>query len=125
MRRNFSRRPLWVFLSYFAPYKGLFALDMACAAAVSAIDLVFPIVSRTAMQRYLPARMFAAFFTVLAVMLGAYLLKGVLYYVITVVGHGVGVLDVDSASPARFGEGDRLGLERFARVIERALEGRL
>ena len=87
-----SRSPLWVFLSYFAPYKGLFALDMACAAAVSAIDLVFPFVSRAAMQRYLPERMFTAFFTVLAVMLGAYLLKGVLYYVITVIGHGVGVL---------------------------------
>ena len=40
-------------------------------------------------------------------------------------GHVIGVLDVDSASPARFGEADRLGLERFARVIERALEGRL
>ena len=92
MKRNFDRRPLWVFLSYFAPYKGLFALDMACAAAVSAIDLVFPFISRTAMQRYLPERMFTAFFTILAVMLGAYLLKGVLYYVITVIGHGVGVL---------------------------------
>lgn len=40
-------------------------------------------------------------------------------------GRVAGVLDIDSASPARFGEGDRLGLERFARVVERALEGRL
>ena len=40
-------------------------------------------------------------------------------------GRVVGVLDIDSASLARFGEEDRLGLERFARVIERALEGRL
>ena len=92
MKRDFTRRPLAVFLSYFAPYKGLFALDMACAAAVSAVDLVFPIVSRAAMQRYLPERMFGAFFLVVAAIFAAYVLKGALYYVITVVGHGVGVL---------------------------------
>ena len=92
MKRDYSRSPLRVFLSYFAPYKGLFALDMACAVVVSAIDLVFPIISRTAMQQLLPQQLYRAFFTVVAVMLLAYLLKGVLYYVITVVGHGVGVL---------------------------------
>ncbi len=92
MKRDFTQRPLWVFLSYFAPYRSIFALDMICAAAVSAIDLVFPFVSRTAMQRYLPEQMFTAFYAVIAAMLLAYLLKGALYYVITVVGHGVGVL---------------------------------
>ncbi len=92
MKRDFHRSPLRIFLSYFRPYNGLFMLDMACAAAISVIDLIFPFVSRTAMQRYLPQRMFTAFYTVVAILLLAYLLKGVLYYVITVVGHGVGVL---------------------------------
>ena len=92
MKRDFNRSPLRVFLSYFSPYKDLFAVDMLCATAVSAIDLIFPFVSRTAMQRYLPQQLYRAFFTVIAVMLAAYLLKGALYYVITVVGHGVGVL---------------------------------
>ncbi len=92
MKRDFRQRPLRVFLSYFAPYRSLFALDMACAAAVSVIDLVFPVVSRSAMQRYLPERLFSAFFLVIAAMFAAYVLKGVLYYVITVIGHGVGVL---------------------------------
>jgi len=92
VKRDFSAAPLRVFLSYFSPYKKLFALDMACATAVSAIDLVFPFVSRTAMQKYLPQQLYRAFFIVIGVMLLAYLLKGVLYYVITVVGHGVGVL---------------------------------
>ena len=92
MKRDFAQKPLRVFLSYFAPYKKLFALDMACATAVSGIDLIFPFVSRTAMQRYLPERMFSTFFAVIAIMFAAYLLKGILYYVITVVGHGVGVL---------------------------------
>ena len=42
MKRDLNRRPLLVFFSYFAPYRGLFALDMLCATAVSAVDLVFP-----------------------------------------------------------------------------------
>ena len=87
-----NRKPLLVFLSYFRPHWKLFALDMGCAIAVAGIDLIFPFVSRTAMQRLLPGRLFAAFFSVVAVMFAAYVLKGVLYYVITVVGHGVGVM---------------------------------
>ena len=92
MKRNFNDHPLKVFLSYFKPHWKLFTLDMACAVAVSVIDLVFPFVSRTAMQRLLPQQLYRAFFTVIGAVLLAYLLKGVLYYVITVVGHGVGVL---------------------------------
>ena len=92
MKTDFSRRPLWIFLSYFRPHWKPFLLDMACAVSVSAIDLIFPFVSRSAMQHLLPQRLFGAFFAVVAIMLAAYVLKGLLYYVITVVGHGVGVL---------------------------------
>ena len=92
MQKNFNRRPLGVFLSYFRPHWKPFAIDMLCAVAVSVIDLIFPIVSRTSMQRLLPQQLYATFFTVIAVILLAYVLKGVLYYVITVVGHGMGVL---------------------------------
>ena len=39
------------------------------------------------------------------------------------VGGGLyGVLDVDSPLPGRFSDGDRRGLEDFARALERALE---
>ena len=79
-------------MAYVFAHKGLFALDMVCALAVAAIDLVFPWVSRTAMNTLLPQKLFAAFFTVMAVMVAAYFLKSVLYYVITVVGHRMGVL---------------------------------
>ena len=92
MSHDYDRAPLRVFLSYFRPHWRLFTLDLLCAAAVSAVDLIFPFVSRAAMQRLLPERLFAAFFGVVGVMLLAYVLKGALYYVITVVGHGVGVL---------------------------------
>ncbi|MBQ6466295.1 MAG: ABC transporter ATP-binding protein [Oscillospiraceae bacterium] len=72
--------------------KRLFFIDMACALLVAAIDLVFPWVSRTAMRTLLPEKLFTAFFAVMGAMAAAYLLKALLYYVITVLGHRMGVL---------------------------------
>ena len=92
MKSDYHDKPLKIFMAYVFAHKGLFALDMVCALAVAAIDLVFPWVSRTAMNTLLPQKLFAAFFTVMAVMVAAYFLKSVLYYVITVVGHRMGVL---------------------------------
>ena len=92
MKSDYHDKPLKIFMAYVFAHKGLFALDMVCALAVAAIDLVFPWVSRTAMNTLLPQKLFAAFFTVMAVMVAAYYLKSVLYYVITVVGHRMGVL---------------------------------
>ena len=59
---------------------------------MSIIDLVFPYVSRTSMNRLLPGKLFTLFFTVMALMVAAYLVKAGLYYIITVLGHRMGVL---------------------------------
>lgn len=79
-------------MAYIAGHKRLFIIDMLCAVAVSAIDLIFPYVSRLSMNYLLPEKLFKAFFAVMAAMLLAYLIKATLYYVITVVGHRMGVL---------------------------------
>ncbi len=92
MQKDFSKNGLSVFLSYFKPHWKLFTIDMLCAAAVSIIDLVFPIVSRRSMQTLLPNRLFTTFFVVIAILLLAYVLKSVFTYIITVIGHGMGVL---------------------------------
>ena len=90
-KKDFTRSPVHIFFSYFGPHMGPFLIDMICAVAVAFIDLAFPIVSRRSMRSLLPERMFGAFFAVIGVLLAAYVLKGLLYYVITVVGHGMGV----------------------------------
>lgn len=92
MKRDFNDKPLKLFLSYIAGHKKLFAIDMGCALLVSVIDLVFPYVSKTAMNRLLPERMFRVFFIVMAIMTLAYFVKAVLYYIITIIGHRMGVL---------------------------------
>ena len=92
MKLNYHDKPLKIFMAYVLAHRGLFAIDMVCALAVAAIDLVFPWVSRTAMNTLLPQKLFTTFFVVMAIMVAAYFLKSVLYYVITVVGHRMGVL---------------------------------
>ncbi len=78
-------------MSFFRPHMGLFILDMTCAITASAIDLVFPYVSRLSMTELLPNRLFETFFIVMGIMFLAYVLKGVMYYLITVLGHRMGV----------------------------------
>ena len=89
---NYKDKPLKIFARYIAGHKKLFFLDMACSVAVAAIDLIFPFVSRMTMYKLLPNRLYKTFFAVMALMALAYLLKAVLYYVITVFGHRMGVL---------------------------------
>ena len=89
---DFSQKPLRIFLAYIARHKRLFFIDTVCAVAVAAIDLLFPFASRSAMNRYLPERLYTTFFAVMAILILAYVGKGVLYYLITVLGHKMGVL---------------------------------
>ena len=42
------------FISYYKPHWRLFAADMICAVMIAAVDLLFPILSRYAMQNLLP-----------------------------------------------------------------------
>ena len=64
---------------------------MLFSALIAVVDLVFPYVSRWSMNTLLPNRVFGAFFAVMGCMLVAYLLRSVFNYLITVIGHGMGM----------------------------------
>ena len=72
-----TRRPLRIFLSYFRPHRGLFLLDITCAFFIAVIDLAFPLISRTAMYHWLPEKQFSIFFTVMALVVAAFVLRAV------------------------------------------------
>lgn len=86
---SFSKK-IRIFASYIRPHKKLFAIDMLLSLAVAAIDLIFPILSRFALQKLLPDKLFTTFFTVMGIMIAAYFLKAFMYYQVTVVGHTMG-----------------------------------
>ena len=91
-KKDFKNRGyLRIFASYYKPHWKLFLLDMVCALCICLVDLLFPMVSRTAMQSLLPNKLFAVFFTVMAALALAYVLKGVFYFIVTYWGHLLGV----------------------------------
>ena len=92
MKKNYNDNPFKIFISYITGHKDLFAIDMACAIIVSVIDMVFPYISRMSMNRLLPQSLFTTFFAVMGIMILAFIFRALLYYVITVVGHRMGVL---------------------------------
>ena len=89
---DFSRSKLSVFAAYLYPHRRAFALDMVLSLTVALVDLVFPYIARYSMNAMLPQRLFSSFFTVMALLFGAYLLRAWFQYLITIVGHRMGTL---------------------------------
>ena len=83
--------PLRIFLGYFKNHKKLFAIDMLCAVVIAAVDLLFPLVTRSALYDMLPGKLYRTFFTVMAVMLGCYVLRAFLNYIVCYYGHTFGI----------------------------------
>ena len=88
---RFHRGYVPIFLSYYKPHLKLFILDMACALGIALVDLAFPAVSREALNTLLPQSMFTVFFTVMAVLLGAYVLRAAMQFIVAYWGHMMGV----------------------------------
>lgn len=84
-------RPLKIFLSYYRPHIHLFLLDMTCALIICLIDLAFPYASRWCLNNLLPDQAYRTFFLVIGIFAGAYVCKGLLYFVVSYWGHVFGV----------------------------------
>ena len=81
-----------VFAAYIKGHLPDFLLDMTLCVASALIGLLFPMVSRWAMHELLPNNLYQTFFTVMALMFGAYILSAACQYFVTVVGHRMGTL---------------------------------
>ena len=86
-----KKQPLSILFAYFKPHRGLFALDLVCATIVALIDLAFPMVTRKSMYDLLPQQQYRAFFVVMGVMMAAFIVRALLYYVIAYWGHTFGI----------------------------------
>ncbi len=84
-------RPIVIFLKYFSNHKGLFAVDILCAVLIAAVDLLFPLVTRSALYDMLPGQMYKTFFLVMGIMVGCYLLRAFLNYIVAYYGHTFGI----------------------------------
>ena len=86
-----TRSPIRIFLSYFKSHRRLFLFDLLCACLIAAVDLAFPLVTRSALYELLPNNLYGTFFTVVLVMLGCYVLRSVLQFLVGYYGHTFGI----------------------------------
>lgn len=93
MKKDFKNWGLFrIFISYFKPHMGLFALDMVCALFISLVDLLFPYASRLCLYELIPGHLYGAFFAVIGIIVAAYLIRALLQYVVVYWGHAFGIL---------------------------------
>ena len=90
--KDYQRKsPLMIFLTYFANHKKLFAIDVSCAVGIAAIDLAFPLVTRSALYDILPEKMYVTFFLVMGIVVCSYLLRSCLSFIVAYLGHTFGI----------------------------------
>ncbi|MEO5757560.1 MAG: ABC transporter ATP-binding protein [Mesorhizobium sp.] len=79
------------FLAYYAPWKGLFALDFSCAVIAGLLELGFPMAVRSFVDRLLPEQDWTLIIAAAIGLLVIYLLNTVLMAVVTYWGHMLGI----------------------------------
>lgn len=81
------------FASYYKPHMGLFLTDMACALFISAVDIVYPLISRSVLNKYLTVANpnFRPFFVLMGLCFLMYILRTVATFIVTYLGHSLGV----------------------------------
>ena len=104
-----------IFLSFFKPHRGLFFLDMVCALFVALVDLAYPVISRKAINTLLPNLQYKTFFAVMGIVVLAYGIRSLLYYVITYWGHTFGIRVEADIREALFGHMQTLGFDFYDR----------
>ena len=86
-----NKSPLVIFLNYFKNHKKLFAIDVGCAVGIAAIDLAFPLVTRSALYDLLPNQLYRTFFTIMIAVVVSYVLRSFLNYIVAYYGHTFGI----------------------------------
>ena len=123
---DFKRKsPLAIFLNYFKNHKGLFAVDILCAVGIAAVDLAFPLVTRSALYDMLPNQLYKTFFTVMIIVLCSYLLRSVLNYVVAYFGHTFGIRVEADIRKDLFGKMQKMSFDFYDRNRTGQLMSRL
>lgn len=79
------------FAGYYRPHMAMFIADLACALALSAINLIYPIITRKMINEFIPDGALRLLVIWAAVLLGLYIVKLFLNYFVSYWGHVVGV----------------------------------
>lgn len=79
------------FISYYKPHKKLFALDMLASLLISALGMVYPIVTRTMLNDYIPNKKIRLIVIFGASLFVIYFVRMLLRYFVQYYGHIIGI----------------------------------
>jgi ATP-binding cassette subfamily B protein len=79
------------FVKYYRPHLPLFILDFSCAFAIAGLDLVFPVAVQWIIDQIFPQHDLDLLARICAGLLGLYLLRALLQYIVDYWGHVLGV----------------------------------
>ncbi len=86
-----SHSKLWLFARCFRPHLKLFVLDLACALGIALVDLSFPLLTRFSLNHLLPQGLYRSFAILMLVLVGLFLFRACMQYIVTYWGHLLGV----------------------------------
>lgn len=79
------------FVKYYKPHKKLFIIDMICAFAISVFNLVYPYITKEIINNFVPNKLLELLLAGAGLLLGLYIIKAALNFVLQYWGHLVGV----------------------------------
>ncbi|MDE6586446.1 MAG: ABC transporter ATP-binding protein/permease [Clostridia bacterium] len=86
-KKGYLRR----FAAYYKPHLKLFIIDICCAFTISVFNLVYPYITKEIINNYVPNSILNLLLAGCGLLLGLYVIKAVLNYVLQYWGHIVGV----------------------------------
>lgn len=89
---NYNSSPLKIFLSYYKPHIKYFIADMICAVLIAAIDVLFPITTRTLLNTLIPQGALRLFIGIVVLIAVAYMFRWVCHWFVDYWGHYFGVM---------------------------------
>jgi len=79
------------FIKYYKPHLLLFTLDMFCAFTLAICNIVYPLIAKLIMDEYAPNADWKMIIILCSILLGIYILKAILNFILQYWGHIVGV----------------------------------
>ncbi len=79
------------FIAYYAPHKGMLALDLLASLMISVLGMVYPVITNKMLNEYFPNRMYSAIVTAGIAVLVLYVIRLLLRYFVQYYGHVIGV----------------------------------
>ena len=79
------------FARYYKPHMRMFTLDLCCALVISLVDILFPVFTRKVLYDYIPNQLMRTFALMAALMLCMFLIRTAAQWLVTYLGHVMGV----------------------------------